>query len=96
MGLFPTENFNQYQTLLPLKVDGAKLQKLAESISYDVAYQLAAIGGIEEFEEKVEALAKAGLKQVVVSELSPPKRSQEDHRSCREGHKALQLIPSFR
>jgi phthiodiolone/phenolphthiodiolone dimycocerosates ketoreductase len=72
MGLFPTENFNQYQTLLPLKTDGAKLMRLAESISDDVAYQVAAIGGVEEFQEKAEALAKAGLKQVVVSELSPP------------------------
>jgi alkanesulfonate monooxygenase SsuD/methylene tetrahydromethanopterin reductase-like flavin-dependent oxidoreductase (luciferase family) len=72
MGLFPEENFSQYQTLLPLKVDGSKLVKLAESISDDVAYQVAAIGGVEEFQEKAEALSRAGLKQVVVSELSPP------------------------
>jgi phthiodiolone/phenolphthiodiolone dimycocerosates ketoreductase len=72
MGLFPKENFNQYQTLLPLKTDDKKLVKLAESLPDDVAYEVAAIGGVEEFVEKVEALAKAGLKRAVVSELSPP------------------------
>ena len=72
MGLFPAENFSQYQTLLPLKVKESKLMKLAESLPDEVAYKVAAIGGVDEFVEKVEALSKAGLKQVVVSEISPP------------------------
>jgi phthiodiolone/phenolphthiodiolone dimycocerosates ketoreductase len=72
MGLFPEENFNQYQTLLPLRVKEAKLMKIAESVSDDVAFEVAAIGGVDEFAEKVEALGRAGLKHVVVSELSPP------------------------
>jgi hypothetical protein len=73
----------QYQHLMVLKEDVAKIMDEAAKIPDDLVYRTMGIGGAEEIEEKVDDLAKAGLQHFAIADLLSPKNAKRTLQICR-------------
>jgi hypothetical protein len=73
----------QYQHQMVLREDVAKVMDEAAKTSDDLVYRTIAIGGIGEIEEKVEELAKAGIKHLAIADLLAPKTAKRTLQICR-------------
>jgi phthiodiolone/phenolphthiodiolone dimycocerosates ketoreductase len=73
----------QYQHQMVLREDVAKVMDEAAKIPDDLVYRTMAIGGIGEIEEKVEELAKAGIKHLAIADLLAPKTAKRTLQICR-------------
>jgi hypothetical protein len=74
----------QYQHLMVLREDVAKVMDEAAKIPDDLVYRTMAVGGAEEIQEKAEELAKAGLRHLAIADLLAPKAAKRTLQICRK------------
>jgi phthiodiolone/phenolphthiodiolone dimycocerosates ketoreductase len=66
----------QYQHLMVLKQDVARVMAVAEQIPDELVYRTMAIGGADEVIEKMQWFAKSGVKHLAVTDLLAPKTAK--------------------
>ena len=65
-----------YQRLSVLPHDLPKITEAAELIPDDIVEKTVAIGGIEEIEEKIQSLFKAGVRHFAIADLLAPRSTR--------------------
>lgn len=65
-----------YQRLSVLPHDLPKITEAAELIPDDIVEKTMAIGGIEEIEEKIQSLSKAGVRHFAIADLLAPRSAR--------------------
>jgi len=66
----------QYQHLMVLKEDVARVMMSAERIPDELVHKTMAIGGVDEIEEKIDWFAESGVKHLAVTDLLAPKTAK--------------------
>ena len=68
-----SSNVPHYQHIMPLDYSITEIMNEAAKIPDEFVYETMGVGGIGEVEEKVENLAKAGVKHLAIADLLAPK-----------------------
>jgi hypothetical protein len=71
LGQTPDPAFLQYQNFIVTREGVSKIMFAAERVPDDIFHQTMAIGGMGEVEEKIEELARAGVRHFAVVDLVP-------------------------
>jgi len=73
LGYHPTLQVPNYQNLEVEKETTSRIMDAVDKVPDDAVYETMSIGGKDEVEEKIEDLAKAGLKHFVFGDLLAPR-----------------------
>ncbi len=64
---------SQYQNMEISRENIHSIMKIASSIPDEFVYRTMAVGGVEEFKEKIEEFSKAGIQEFAVCDITPPR-----------------------